>query len=78
MLLRFLRGLLPFGCVVAFTISPEASERTVMSLAGHISREMLEDYSHMGQEAKRRAVESLDNDTITSQLAKWEEQANRS
>jgi hypothetical protein len=58
--------------------SPEASEQTVMSLAGHVSREMLEHYSHVRQEAKRRAVESLDNDTITSQLAKWEEQANQS
>jgi hypothetical protein len=42
-----------------------------MSIAGHVSREMLEHYSHIRQEAKRRAVESLDNDTITSQLEKW-------
>jgi hypothetical protein len=43
--------------------SSEASEQTIMSIAGHVSREMLEHYSHIRQEAKRRAVESL----ITSQ-----------
>lgn len=57
--------------------SPEASEQTIMAIAGHVSREMLEHYSHVRQEAKRRAVESLDNDTITSQLSKWETQANQ-
>jgi hypothetical protein len=36
---------------------------------------MLEHYSHVRQEAKRRAVESLDNVTITSQLEKWKEEA---
>jgi integrase len=51
--------------------SSEASEQTIMSIAGHVSREMLEHYSHIRQEAKRRAVESLDNDTITSKLEKW-------
>jgi integrase len=55
--------------------SPEASERTAMAIAGHITQEMLERYSHIRQEAKRRAVESLDNVTITSQLGKWEEEA---
>lgn len=41
-----------------------------MAIAGHVSREMLEHYSHIRQQVKRRAVESLDNVTITSQLAK--------
>jgi hypothetical protein len=58
--------------------SPEASEQTIMAIAGHVSREMLEHYSHVRQEAKRRAVKSLDSDTITSQLAKWEALANQS
>jgi len=58
--------------------SPEASEQTIMAIAGHVSREMLEHYSHVRQEAKRRALESLDNDTITSQFAKWEALANQS
>jgi len=57
--------------------SSEASEQTIMAIAGHVSREMLEHYSHIRQEAKRKAVESLDNDTITSQLAKWEVEAKR-
>jgi hypothetical protein len=43
-----------------------------MAIAGHVSREMLEHYSHIRQERKRRAVESLDNVTITSQLEKWQ------
>ncbi|HTM42043.1 MAG TPA: tyrosine-type recombinase/integrase, partial [Terriglobales bacterium] len=34
--------------------SSEASEQTIMSIAGHVSREMLEHYSHIRQEAKRR------------------------
>jgi hypothetical protein len=31
---------------------------------------MLEHYSHIRQQAKRKAVKSLDNATITSQLAR--------
>jgi integrase len=52
--------------------SSEASEQTIMAIAGHVSREMLEHYSHIRQEAKRRAVESLDNVTILAQLGKWQ------
>jgi len=55
--------------------SSEASEQTIMSIAGHVSREMLEHYSHIRQEAKRKAVASLDNVTITSQLGKWKNEA---
>ena len=55
--------------------SSEASEQTIMAIAGHVSREMLEHSSHIRQEAKRMAVESLDNDTITSQLEKWQRRA---
>ena len=40
-----------------------------MAIAGHVSREMLEHYSHIRQEAKRKAVASLDNVTVTSKLA---------
>src|ERR1700728_3633265 len=57
--------------------SPEASEQTIMAIAGHVSREMLDHYSHVRQEAKRRAVESLDNVTITAQLGRWEAEANQ-
>ena len=51
--------------------SSEASEQTIMSIAGHVSREMLTHYSHIRTEAKRKAVAALDNGTITSQLGNW-------
>jgi hypothetical protein len=44
--------------------SPEASGQTIMAIAGHVSREMLEHYSHIRQQAKRKAVKSRDNVTI--------------
>lgn len=31
-----------------------------MSIAGHVSKEMLEHYSHIRMEAKRNAVDALD------------------
>jgi integrase len=37
----------------------QASDSTVMALAGHVSRAMIERYSHIRMEAKRRAVEDL-------------------
>jgi integrase len=36
-----------------------ASEQTIMSIAGHVSRKMLEHYSHIRLEAKREAVRVL-------------------
>ena len=57
--------------------SSEASEQTIVAIAGHVSREMLEHYSHIRQQAKRKAVASRDNVTITSQLAKWEAAAKK-
>ena len=44
--------------------SSEASEQIIMSIAGHVSIEMLRHYSHIRQEAKRKAVAGLDNVTI--------------
>ena len=55
--------------------SADASEQTIMSIAGHVSREMLTHYSHIRQEAKRKAVAALDNATITSQLGNWKTNA---
>jgi len=46
-----------------------------MAIAGHVSPEMLEHYSHIRQEAKRKAVESFDNVTITAQLENWKRRA---
>jgi integrase len=37
----------------------QASDSTVMALAGHVSRAMMERYSHIRMEAKRKAVEHL-------------------
>jgi integrase len=38
-----------------------ASEQTIMAIAGHVSRRMLERYSHVRLEAKRAALEALSN-----------------
>jgi integrase len=43
----------------------QASEQTIMSVAGHVSRQMLEWYSHIRMDAKRDAVNAL------SQKGKW-------
>ena len=39
-----------------------------MAIAGHVSREMLEHYSHIRLEAKRKALEMLDNVTFLAQI----------
>jgi len=36
-----------------------ASEQTILSIAGHVSRRMLEHYSHVRIEAKRSALDGL-------------------
>ena len=38
----------------------QASEQTLMSIAGHLSRKMLEHYSHIRMEAKRAALDGTD------------------
>jgi hypothetical protein len=37
----------------------EASEQTIMAIAGHVSPQMLQHYSHIRLEAKRRALDAL-------------------
>jgi integrase len=37
----------------------EASDATIMSIAGHLSREMMEHYSHVRRAAKRKAVDAI-------------------
>jgi len=37
----------------------QASDQTIMSIAGHVSRKMLELYSHIRLDAKRRALDAL-------------------
>jgi len=49
------------------------SDQTIMAIAGHVSREMLNHYSHIRLEAKRQAVAALANRTlapVTSQNEK--------
>jgi site-specific recombinase XerD len=36
-----------------------ASDSSVMAIAGHVSRRMLEHYAHVRTEAKRMAVEAI-------------------
>jgi hypothetical protein len=38
---------------------PGVSEQTIMSIAGHLSRKMLEHYSHIRLQAKRRALDAI-------------------
>ena len=45
--------------ITALAESGEAGDETIRDIAGHVSRQMLKHYSHIGMEAKRRAVESL-------------------
>ena len=37
----------------------QASDRTIMSIAGHVSKQMLAHYSHVRIEAKRKALDAL-------------------
>jgi integrase len=37
----------------------QASEQTLMSIAGHLSRKMLEHYSHIRMTAKRAALDAI-------------------
>jgi integrase len=47
-----------FISALAQTQTPDA---TIQAISGHLSRKMLEHYSHVRLEAKRRAVEALDD-----------------
>jgi len=37
------------------------TDQTIMSIAGHVSREMLNHYSHIRLTAKRRSLEALES-----------------
>ena len=37
----------------------QASEQTLMAIAGHVSRKMIEHYSHIRMEAKRTAMDAI-------------------
>jgi integrase len=46
-------------CAITSLAESGASDSTIMAIAGHVSRRMLERYSHVRMEAKRKAVECL-------------------
>jgi Phage integrase family len=47
----------------------QASDQTVMAIAGHVSPKMLAHYSHVRLEAKRRALDALSSTDLTGVYA---------
>jgi integrase len=47
---------------------PTVSEQTIKALAGHVSRQMLERYSHIRSQAKQAAIQALDGQAIAPML----------
>ena len=48
-------------CSITSLAESGAADSTIMAIAGHVSRRMLERYSHVRMEAKRAAMETLAN-----------------
>src|SRR5215469_16035738 len=44
--------------------NPSVSEQTIKALAGHVSRQMLERYSHIRSQAKHAAIQALEHPSI--------------
>jgi hypothetical protein len=44
--------------------NPNVSEQTIKALAGHVSRQMLERYSHIRSQAKQAAIQTLEQPLI--------------
>jgi len=53
-------------CAITQLAENGTSDSTIMAIAGHVSRRMLERYSHVRMEAKRTAMESLALSTKTA------------
>jgi integrase len=53
-------------CAITQLAENGTSDSTIMAIAGHVSRRMLERYSHVRMEAKRAAMESLAVSTKTA------------
>ncbi len=51
-------------------------EQTLMAIAGHVSREMLELYSHVRMQAKREAVAAIDSPKVPAQTQQAPVRAN--
>jgi hypothetical protein len=47
----------------------QASEHTLMAIAGHVSRKMIEHYSHIRMEAKRAALDAIGKPTFGEGVA---------
>src|SRR5208283_1494944 len=47
-------------CAITQLAENGTSDSTIMAIAGHVSRRMLERYSHVRMEAKRNAMETLE------------------
>jgi integrase len=44
--------------------NPNVSEQTIKALAGHVSRQMLERYSHIRSQAKQAAIQALEHQAV--------------
>ena len=53
-------------CAITQLAEGGTSDSTIMAIAGHVSRRMLERYSHVRMEAKRSAMEALAASTRTA------------
>ncbi|MGA9904425.1 MAG: tyrosine-type recombinase/integrase, partial [Terriglobales bacterium] len=53
-------------CAITQLAENGTSDSTIMAIAGHVSRRMLERYSHVRMEAKRNAMETLAVSTKTA------------
>ena len=53
-------------CAITQLAESGTSDSTIMAIAGHVSRRMLERYSHVRMEAKRNAMEALATSTKTA------------
>src|SRR5579864_317753 len=53
-------------CAITQLAENGTSDSTIMAIAGHVSRRMLERYSHVRMEAKRKAMETLAASTKTA------------
>ena len=49
---------------------PDVSEQTIRALAGHVSSQMLQHYSHIRSLAKQVAIRSLDQQAIEPVLSR--------
>jgi integrase len=49
--------------------NPNNSEETVRALAGHVSRKMMEHYSHIRQKAKEAAIAGLETPDLTADIS---------